>query len=87
MPPQKTWIDLLGKYSPDCKVSGKDIVRVLASNMEGDEYKVLWSFESNGQAVECFEAWMAEAKVKRPYAAALLAQLLVIGRPLGHRKD
>lgn len=56
---QKTWIDLLGKDSSFCFVSKKDIVRCTGLN----QFKILWTFETNESAVQCFQRWLEEIAV------------------------
>lgn len=50
---QKTWSDLLGPYTENDFVLGREIIR----NMDGDQYKVLWRFDDEDIAWECFCLW------------------------------
>ena len=50
---QKTWTELLGKCNPTTdSVSGNSIVR-----REGNNHKVLWSFETEKEAREAYHWW------------------------------
>lgn len=54
MTTQKTWTDLLGRFNQKAKVHGK-YISLQASD---SEWMVIWSFESNQQAEECFSYWV-----------------------------
>lgn len=53
---QKSWTDLLGSDLTGCKVEDHFIVR----HMEGDWFKVIWSFDSPEDAKRVFEQWKKE---------------------------
>lgn len=50
---QKTWTDVLGSFTENDFILGKEIIR----NIGNDKYKVLWTFDNEDIAWECFCAW------------------------------
>lgn len=54
---QKTWTDLLGKPQGNESVDGNDIVREVDLN----QFRILWSFETPKKAKECLDTWYDEA--------------------------
>ncbi len=53
---EKTWVDLLGRDIHRVMVYDNAIVR----NVEGNKYKVLWTFADQDQATKVFLEWAAE---------------------------
>lgn len=62
---QKTWLQLLGRLTNNDGVFGKDICRMTGPTTR----VVLWSFDSEGMAVQCFNQWMIETAIADGYGA------------------
>jgi hypothetical protein len=50
---QKTWTELLGPITDADLVLGKEFLR----RVDDDHYKVMWRFEDETVAFECFHQW------------------------------
>jgi hypothetical protein len=81
---QKTWIELLGSSTARCKVDGQFIVK----HVDGNQYKVLYQFENDEQAVEAFRNWhnqiheakMASSEAFRTIDIAVQTYMIVVER-------
>ena len=54
----KTWIDLLGCDSKNCKVDGRYIVREESPN----HFRVLWTSDTPEMSQATFDAWQKEIR-------------------------
>lgn len=61
----KHWRDVLGDDPIDCFVDRKEIVRWLGRTEGKDQFKVLWTFESNDEARACFREWKEQCEAHR----------------------
>lgn len=84
----KTWIDLLGRNTNYVHVDGNRIVR---DDPETDypqrKVTILWTFDTEKQAEENFQAWLREVIAPPPGSWASVAVLMAQTSPVEDDPD